>query len=122
MIRGCLTVHLQEAELMRDVKKIGKMNVFVQFEHKTATHISPICESEGKKPSWENCHFDFLIKDNNDTIQMNVYSKNILKNKEVGKSLLWVINLIREEGADFWAEITHNNKPAGRVKLRCQWS
>ena len=62
MIRGSLTIHLRDAELTRDVKKFGKMNVFVTFEHKTSTHKSSICESEGKEPSWENSHFDFLVK------------------------------------------------------------
>ena len=119
MIRGSLTIHLLSAELMRDVKKFGKMNVFVTFDHKTSTHKSQICESEGKEPSWDNCHFDFLIKENDDTIQMNVYSKNLLKNKEVGKSLLWVENLIRDGGANWWEEIAHDSKPAGKVHLRC---
>jgi hypothetical protein len=49
---------------------------------------------------------------------MNVYSKNLLKNKEVGKSLLWVDNLIRDGGTDWWEEIAHEGKPAGKVHLR----
>jgi len=95
------------------------MNVFVTFEQKTLTHKSEICVSEGKEPSWENTHFDFLIKTNDDTIQMTVFSKNLLKNKEVGKSLLWIENLIRDGGSEWWEEIAHDSKPAGRVKLRC---
>ena len=84
MIQGCLKIRLLQAELTRDVKKFGKMNVFVTFEHKTATHESTVCVKEGKEPSWEDTSFDFLIKDNDEHIKMHVFSKNILKSKEVG--------------------------------------
>ena len=75
MIKGSLTIKLISAELTRDVKKFGKMNVFVTFEHKTSCHKSDICESEGKEPSWEDCKFDFLIKENDEQIKMPPGSK-----------------------------------------------
>ena len=94
MLRGVLTIYLQSAVLVRDVKKIGKMSVFVTFEHDTLTHTSPIQRREGKEPIWEDCQFDFTIYENDDTIQMIVYSRNFLHSKEIGKSLIWVENLI----------------------------
>ncbi len=94
MLRGVLTIYLQSAVLVRDVKKIGKMSVFVTFGHDTLTHTSPIQRREGKTPIWEDCQFDFTIYENDDTIQMNVYSRNFLYSKEIGKSLIWVENLI----------------------------
>ena len=91
------------------------MNVFVTFEHKTATHESTVCEKEGKEPSWEDTSFDFLIKDNDEHIMLHVFSKNILKSKEVGHSLLWVSNMIRYGGEVWWEEIVYDGKPAGKV-------
>lgn len=115
MIKGSLTIKLIQAELTRDVKKFGKMNVFVTFEHKTSTHKSEICESEGKEPSWENQQFEFLIKDDDEHISLTVFSKNLLKNKQVGQSKLWVENLIKYGGEVWWEQITHEGKPAGKV-------
>jgi len=117
MIRGSLKLKLHSAQLTRDVKTFGKMNTFATFEHKTSTHKSEICVSEGKEPSWDDCHFEFLIKNGDDTIQMILYSKNILKNKQIGKALLWIENLVKSGGADWWEDIGYDGKPAGKVHL-----
>lgn len=46
---------------------------------------------------------------------MNVFSKNLLKNKEIGKSLIWVENLIKDGNVEWWEEIAYGGKPAGKV-------
>jgi len=119
-MKGVLSIYLQSAVLVRDVKKIGKMSVFVTFEHDTLTHTSPICHGEGKKPSWEDCQFDFTIYENDDTIQMIVCSKNLLHIKEIGRSLIWVESLLEAGGADWdwWEDVGYDGKIVGQVHLR----
>jgi hypothetical protein len=94
------------------------MNVFATLEHKTSTHKSDVLKDAGKTPKWEKCHFDFLIKEQGETIEMIIYSDNALKNKPIGKAKLWVDNLISQGGADEWHEILHDEKSAGKILLR----
>jgi len=73
-----------EGELTRDVKKFGDMNAFVTFTFCAKEQKSPVLKGSGKTPKWENCQFDFVIKDLEEKIRMEVWGKNAFKNRSVG--------------------------------------
>ena len=76
------------------------MNSFVTFSLGQTQQKSPILNNSGKTPNWGNCSFDFVVKNIDEKIRMEVWGKNIFKDKSVGHVELAAKELIA--GLDSW--------------------
>jgi hypothetical protein len=98
------------------------MDVFATFKHGTSSHKSPILDNIGMEPKWQNCHYDFLVKGYHEEIEMGVFDKNPLRNREVGDCKLSIDYLIKNAEKEEWHEIFHDKKSAGKILLRATWT
>ena len=98
------------------------MDVFVTFKHGTSSHKSPILDNIGMEPKWKDCHFDFLVKGYHEEIEMGVFDKNPLRNREIGDCKLSIDYLIKNADKEEFYEIFHDKKSAGKILLRATWT
>ncbi|KRX05954.1 C2 domain [Pseudocohnilembus persalinus] len=77
--RGKLTVHLRKATLKKDVQLIGKQDPYVKISFGKQTKTSTVCEDGGMFPTWKNEKFEFVRQNEEDTVYIQVWDKNVIQ-------------------------------------------
>jgi C2 domain len=72
MVKGNLTITLYEGVLTRNTELWGKMDPYAVFKHNNAVHKSHVDDDAGFTPKWKDTHFDFVIKEANEQIHVDI--------------------------------------------------
>ena len=82
---------------------------------------STVQKNAGKKPVWEDEHFDFEVHYLGDDLHFHVCDEDHGKDGNVGEGSTKLSALVNEGGISEWFEIQHKGESAGKVHLRTEW-
>lgn len=120
-MKGILTVTLCEGDLTHDTELWGEMDPYAVLKYGELTYKSHVHENAGKHPKWQDCVYEFPIKQLESEVTLNVFDKDLLKDDLVGGTTILVENLTFKGGVDQWFDIYFKEKPAGKIRLKSSW-
>ncbi len=79
-----LKVTVVDGKLIRDTETFGKMDPFVEIEHKGIKYKTSTHEDGGKTPKW-NYNIEIPFEREDDKIQVSCYDEDLVSNTLIGE-------------------------------------
>ena len=118
---GKLRVEVLEAHLTHDTEAVGNMDPYVKMTCREEEWKSSVADGQGKKPKWQNEHFDITVHYLGDDLHFKVFDDDPGKDDVVGEGSTKLSALVHDHGIDEWFTIQYKGKDAGKIHLKCHY-
>jgi Ca2+-dependent lipid-binding protein len=111
-----IKIHPVEAEILRDVSSIGKMDPYCKITVGTLMRTTVPHVDGSKRPKWKD-ELYFSI-DNEEACKIDVWDRNTVSSDEHIGTCTFTVSDIRAAGTfDEWLNLSYNGRNAGRIHV-----
>lgn len=117
------TVHVIKAEGLRDTDFSGKSDPYVKVAQSADGDDSQQTKvnDDAVTPTW-NETFDFTHKpDTDQKLFFSIMDEDVGSDDTMGKAEVDIAQYADGDSAEFWVELTHDDKPHGRLQIRISY-
>ena len=117
---GKLVVTVMEARVFNDLDTFGKMDPYVEIEHRMEKFKTKVAKDQGKDPKFNEI-FTYNIKYIGDDFTMRILTKNsIMADELLGEATIKCTALCLP-GFDDWFDLTIKGKKSGSIRFSADW-